>query len=302
MLTRFNGDIRLVADPIRTSEFPISSATVEARLADGVLAADPVRLSGDDGTVTGRLVVDATAQPASHSAHAELGDITLDTLLAAAGTTVPAQGTVSGSLDLRASGGTPDRILSTLAVAADMAMDGSIRDVPLDLDVRIGKDSQPSSGKLPIRITGKVAETSLSVTGTSTISTPPTLDVEVRADGPRLAPVLRMAGLEMAGVQAGTPGLDHRLEAKVHYAGAAAKVSDLLAVVGASRATGSGSLDLSGVRPMVRADLNVGHLALDELLTLAPSSPGKTSGEASGGAAARATVASFPINPYRSIS
>ncbi|UEM01839.1 AsmA family protein [Skermanella rosea] len=282
MLTRFDGDIRLVADPIRSSGLPVSSLTAEARVTEGTLTVDPLQLSGAGGTATGRLVVNAAARPASHSAHAELNDLALDALLDLVGTAVPARGTVGGSLDLRASGSTVDRILSTLAVAADLSMDGHVRNVPLDLGVHIGEDGQPSGGTVPIRIQGTVAETDLSVTGsldsgTATLDNPPAWDLEVRAHGPSLAPIL-----EIAGVQAGTPGLGHRLEANVHYEGSTAKVADLLAVVGASRATGSGSLDLSGDRPMVRADLSVDRLALDELRGLAPSSPDGSGGESAG--------------------
>ncbi|WP_158044816.1 AsmA family protein [Skermanella pratensis] len=277
MLTRFDGDIRLVADPIRSSELPVSSLTAEARVTEGTLTVDPLQLSGAGGSATGRLVVNAAAQPASHSAHAELDDLALDALLDLVGTAVPARGTVGGSLDLRASGSTIDRILSTLAVAADLAMDGRVRDVPLDLGIHIGKDDQPSDGAVPIRIEGTVAETDLSVTGTATLDNPPASDLQVRAHGASLAPIL-----EMMGVQAGTPGLDHRLEANVHHEGSTARVADLLAVVGASRATGSGSLDLSGDRPMVRADLSVDRLALDELRGLAPSSPDGSGGESAG--------------------
>jgi hypothetical protein len=280
MLTRFNGHIRLVADPIRSSGLPVSSVAVEARVVDDILTVDPLQLSGAGGTVSGRFVVDAAAQPASHSAHAELGKLALDALLKATGINVPARATVSGSLDLRASGSTIDHLLSTLAVAADMSIDGRVRDVPLDLDVRIGKDGQPSGGAVPIRIQGSLAETDLSVTGTTTMDNQPIADLQVSAHGPTLAPIL-----EMAGIQAGTPGLDHRLEVGIHYERAVAKMSDLLAVVGASRAAGSGSLDLSGTRPMVRADLTVAHLALDELRNLAPSSPGSRSGASSGGTA-----------------
>ncbi|UEM18598.1 AsmA family protein [Skermanella mucosa] len=277
MLTRFDGDIRLVADPIRPSELPVSSLTAEARVTDGTLTVDPLQISGAGGTVAGRLVVDAAAQPASHSAHADLDDLALDALLDLVGTPVSARGAVGGSLDLRASGSTTDDILSTLAVAADLSMDGRVRNVPLDIGVRIGEDGQPSGGTVPIRIQGTVAQTDLSVNGTATLDNPPASDLEVRAHGPSLAPIL-----EIVGVQAGTPGLDHRLEANVHYEGSTAEIADLLVVIGASRTTGSGSLDLSGDRPMVRADLSVDRLALDELRGLAPSSPDGSGGESAG--------------------
>lgn len=275
MLTRFDGDIRLVADLIRPSELPVSSLTAEARVTDGTLTVDPLQISGAGGTVAGRLVVDAAAQPASHSAHADLDDLAL-TRFDLVGTPVSARGAVGGSLDLRASGSTTDDILSTLAVAADLSMDGRVRNVPLDIGVRIGEDGQPSGGTVPIRIQGTVAQTDLSVNGTATLDNPPRRTWRCA----RMAPA--WPDPEIVGVQAGTPGLDHRLEANVHYEGSTAEIADLLVVIGASRTTGSGSLDLSGDRPMVRADLSVDRLALDELRGLAPSSPDGSGGESAG--------------------
>lgn len=103
------------------------------------------------------------------------------------------------------------------------------------------------------------------------------LDVRLVGSGPNAGTLLQYLGMRTSRQP------DWHVEADVSGSPPQWQLGNLVVNLGDTSIRGTAGFDLSGARPMIRADLDVGHLALDELIAHAPSSPAGTSGKSGGG-------------------
>jgi uncharacterized protein involved in outer membrane biogenesis len=119
------------------------------------------------------------------------------------------------------------------------------------------------------------------------------LDVRLVGSGPDAGTLLQYFGMRISRQP------DWRVEADVSGSPPQWQLGNLAVNLGDTSIRGTAGFDLSGARPMIRADLDVGHLALDELRALAPSSRAGTSGKSAGGGSGDGGVipdTSLPFN------
>ena len=130
----------------------------------------------------------------------------------------------------------------------------------------------------PVKITVLVAEAEITAEGQLTDPFGARkLDVRLVGSGPDAGTLLQYFGVRISRQP------DWRVEADVSGSPPQWQLGNLVVNLGDTSIRGTAGFDLSGARPMIRADLDVGHLALDEFRAPAPSSPAGTSGKSAGG-------------------
>jgi uncharacterized protein involved in outer membrane biogenesis len=121
----------------------------------------------------------------------------------------------------------------------------------------------------PVKITVLAAESEITAEGQLTDPFGARkLDVRLAGSGPDAGTLLQYFGMRTSRQP------DWRVEADVSGSPPQWQLGNIVANLGGTSIRGTAGFDLSGAKPMIRADLDVGHLALDELRALAPSSPG----------------------------
>ncbi len=95
---QMNADVRYRAASIVSSDFPLRSVRVHARLNDGVLRLDPLAATLAQGTIAGHVKLDASRRVPVTSLDLRLRDIRLESLVHL----VRGQATIEGGLEARA--------------------------------------------------------------------------------------------------------------------------------------------------------------------------------------------------------
>jgi uncharacterized protein involved in outer membrane biogenesis len=95
---QMNADVRYHADKIISRDFPLRSISVHLRLTDGILRLDPLSATLDQGTLAGRVKLDASRNVPVTTVDLRLRDLNLQQLFHP----VRGQSTIEGNLDARA--------------------------------------------------------------------------------------------------------------------------------------------------------------------------------------------------------
>jgi hypothetical protein len=151
-LRNADADIKLAAGDVDWQQLPLGSVNVEAKLKDGRLVLDPMRIGFAGGTVRGNAVVDAGPNPPESALSVEFRKLQLGRLLPRLEGERAGFGSLGGRARLSAKGNGPQEILSSLDGETGFAMSGgrisnlAIELVGLDageaLRFLIGRDRQ----------------------------------------------------------------------------------------------------------------------------------------------------------------
>jgi uncharacterized protein involved in outer membrane biogenesis len=154
---RLDAEVRLQVDRLSSAAWPAAAALdLTARLTDGVLAVAPLAFGIGRGRASGRFDLDTNRMPAQAQLRVDVRDVKLEAMLA----NVPAEqrvsGALSGGVDLRAHGRTPDEWLASAAGTVSARLHGGSMSRRLDAELglsgaRLLRALFGSDDRVPIR-------------------------------------------------------------------------------------------------------------------------------------------------------
>lgn len=127
-LNYFDADVAFAASEFAFKKLRLVPLACKVGLANGVLSATLQQANFYDGQLLGSLVIDATQSVPAHAARVELDGVQAFPLLSDTADFSTIEGRLRASLDLRASGASPQAIITSLDGKADIGLrDGQIR-------------------------------------------------------------------------------------------------------------------------------------------------------------------------------
>ena len=134
-LKAMEADVRYAAARItHVKQLPLDRMTVHVRLRGGVLRLDPMNLGVAGGSVTGRVHIDGTRNPALSEAHLDLRSLELNKLFPRVAITRASFGKIHGDIDLKGTGNSVAQMLGTSSGNVAMLMGrGQISNLLLEI-------------------------------------------------------------------------------------------------------------------------------------------------------------------------